>query len=87
MADNRMWLFNKVTKQSICLAKYYQPTGWHVIPTSDQLCDFFNAVAFKHLTAEERKVMNKRSKTGPPYANGGKYGDEWVLKYRHVTTD
>ena len=87
MADNRMWLFNQVTGDSICIAKYYQATGWHVIPTADQLCEFFNSIAFSHLSEKERTAMDKRSNTGPPYANGSKYGDDWVLKYRHITDE
>ena len=87
MADNRMVLKNLRTGTAIDLAKYYQATGWHVIPTADQICDAFSIAAFGHLPQEERKKVNKRSRTGPPFANGTKYGDEWVLEYMYVTEE
>jgi hypothetical protein len=85
MADNRMWLVNRVTGSSICLAKYYRATGWHVIPTADKICEMFNADAFSHLSEEERKAMDRKSKTGPPFARGSQFGDDWEIRYRRET--
>lgn len=41
MANNRMWLVHKATKQSILLAKYYPSTGWYAFHTQERYDEFF----------------------------------------------
>jgi hypothetical protein len=42
MANNRMYLVNKVTKEVIYLAKYYPSTGWYVSSTIDEINNEFD---------------------------------------------
>ena len=85
MASNRMWLVNKVTGEKTYFATYYRETGWHLYLTGEQICETFNKAAFGHLFEAERKAMDKRVKTGPPFAKGSKCGDDWALEYDHLT--
>lgn len=45
MANNRMWLVNKTTKERVLLAKYYPSTGWCVFHNKENwLSEKLNAL-------------------------------------------
>jgi hypothetical protein len=85
MANNRMSLVNKTTGVRIYLAKYYPSTGWYPPSNILELLNIgFESSDFGHLTIEERGAKASQVGFGPPYAQGGMWGDDWHLVYEET---
>lgn len=82
MANNRMYIFNKRTKQKIFVAKYYPSTGWYV--DSDDLVNKLNG-EFNLASFGQENWPNAGKEFSSPSrvkaVEGAMGGNDWCIKY------
>ena len=71
MANNLMFLKNKVTGDRVVLAKYYPSTGWAVAFPDGQI-GLINRM--------DREFARRHMQIGPSDLGG----NEWVIEYDHA---
>ena len=83
MANNKMYLVNQKTGESVFIGKYYPATGWYIFDTKtlcQRMDEAFHKVDFGNVAYEE--AQNKQIS-----AIGGMWGDcSWCIRYDNETT-
>lgn len=93
MANNRMYLFNTRTKQSVYLAKYYPSTGWYLNckggEVEETMSNAFHQADFGELTPEQEAANARHVGFGVPFPSDSREveGAEWEIRYEYHPTD